>query len=184
MKGFKLGHKHSEDTKRKIGEKLSRQIYFNCNECGQKSSDKPSHYARKKNHFCSMKCYKVFVTKLPFTQQNAYRGVRKIDDSKQVYHRNYVKNNPDNIAHLKARYYASRRDAEGSHTLDEWNNLKNKFNNKCAMCAEERKLTKDHVIPISKGGSDYIGNIQPLCRNCNSKKHNHIYENPELLNHE
>ena len=181
VKGFKPGHKHTQETKLKIGNANRNQIYFNCNECGCVASDRPSHYARKKTHFCSMKCYKLSITKLPFTSQNAYKGVRIPGESKQVYHRNYVKSHPENIAHLKARHSATRRNAEGSHTLAEWNDLKSKFHNKCAICKIEKKLTKDHIIPVSKGGSDYIDNIQPLCRNCNSKKYNIIYENPELL---
>ena len=38
------------------------------------------------------------------------------------------------------------------------------------MCQQIKPLTVDHVVPISKGGSNDISNIQPLCCNCNSKK--------------
>lgn len=179
-KGFIKGHKHSEETKRKIGDANRRQIHFNCDYCGEPSSDKPSSYNKKKRHFCSMGCYSKYrAEKLPLAEQHAYKGVRNEGENKQVYHRRYVKNNPERISHLKARRYAREKDAEGSHTLEEWQNLKHKHDNKCVHCGETKKLTKDHIVPLSKGGTDYINNIQPLCRNCNSKKWTH--ENPELL---
>lgn len=40
----------------------------------------------------------------------------------------------------------------------------------CLCCGEQRKLTADHVIPLSRGGTNDIDNIQPLCRSCNTKK--------------
>lgn len=185
VKGFRIGHKHSEETKKKISNANKNQIKFNCDYCGKLSSSRPSHYRRKKKHFCSQRCYALYVKeKIPFYKTNAYKGVRKKGESKQVYHRNYCKNNPENISHLKARYYARRIGAEGSHSLIEWEELKLQFNNKCAICDKSKPLTKDHIKPISKGGSDYISNIQPLCRNCNSKKHDkedYIYENPKLI---
>ena len=184
VKGFQKGHKHSEEVKKKIGDANRNQVYFNCDYCGQISSDKPSSYKKKKRHFCGMKCYSDFrKNKLPLEEQHAYKGVRKTGENKQIYHRRYVKNNPEIISYLKARRYARERNAEGNHTLQEWKLLKEKFNYKCAYCMEEKPLTKDHIKPLSKGGTDYIENIQPLCRNCNSKKHNkfNIHENPELL---
>lgn len=114
-------------------------------------------------------------------EQHAYKGVRKPGESKQVYHRRYCKNNPARISHLKARRYARERGALGSHTIEEWEALKAQHNYKCVGCGKEKVLTKDHKIPLSEGGNDYIENIQPMCRNCNSKKWKHIYENPELL---
>lgn len=41
---------------------------------------------------------------------------------------------------------------------------------KCAYCGSTKNLTIDHIIPICRGGSDDIKNLQCLCRDCNRKK--------------
>lgn len=61
----------------------------------------------------------------------------------------------------------------GSHTLVEWETLLAQYNWTCPSCKKQEseiKLTEDHIIPVTKGGSDNIENIQPLCGSCNSKK--------------
>lgn len=175
IKGFQKGHKHSEETKRKIGLANSRPYKFKCDNCKKQSITRLSHYKRKKRHFCSIKCYSEFrKNKLTFEEQNAYKGVRKKGQSKHVYHQNYCRRHPKRIAHLKARRYAREKQVVGKHSLEEWNDLLIEFNNRCAFCRKKTKLTKDHIVPLSEGGTDYIDNIQPLCKSCNSKKWKHI----------
>lgn len=61
----------------------------------------------------------------------------------------------------------------GSHSFEEWENIKRNFNYTCPACGKsepEIVLTEDHIVPLIKGGTNWISNIQPLCKSCNSKK--------------
>lgn len=71
------------------------------------------------------------------------------------------------------------------HTVKQWQALKEKYNYMCLRCKQQEpfiKLTRDHIIPLSKGGKDDISNIQPLCLSCNVKKYNNTINYFELLN--
>lgn len=55
--------------------------------------------------------------------------------------------------------------------------IKEKFDllwNKCLICGSIENIEIDHIIPLSKWGTNDINNLQPLCRSCNGKKWNKI----------
>ncbi|WP_221890709.1 HNH endonuclease signature motif containing protein [Streptomyces sp. WAC01280] len=49
--------------------------------------------------------------------------------------------------------------------------LWSRYGNSCAYCGERTSsLQQEHVVPISRGGVDGIGNLVPACPNCNLVK--------------
>jgi len=44
----------------------------------------------------------------------------------------------------------------------------------CSKCGSRENLEYDHIIPVSKGGSNTARNIELLCQDCNRKKSNKI----------
>jgi 5-methylcytosine-specific restriction endonuclease McrA len=76
----------------------------------------------------------------------------------------------------KQRRRAREANAEGTFSWIEWQLLLTQYERRCLKCevheslTPEGYLTHDHVIPLSRGGSNFISNIQPLCMTCNRSK--------------
>lgn len=104
------------------------------------------------------------------TKEYAKRWREESPQKYKEYIKRWQKENPEKLKSARNRYRTSKTLAGGSFTAEEWIALCNKYDNKCLCCGEKKKLTADHVIPVSKGGTSNIDNIQPLCKSCNSSK--------------
>ena len=47
-------------------------------------------------------------------------------------------------------------------------------NGRCVKCGSQENLEYDHIIPVSKGGSNTSRNIQLLCEKCNRQKRDNL----------
>lgn len=86
--------------------------------------------------------------------------------------RDRYKNNLED-SRFYSRIRKHQRRTAGVIDYNEWIKKCNLLGNKCQMCGKSSdvvKLTIDHILPISKGGTNILENLQPLCLNCNSKK--------------
>lgn len=114
------------------------------------------------------------------------KNKQKYMDRKKRYLRKWRKRNKEKVSEYNKRYEkthketvianehkkrARKRESEGCFSAEEWKQLCDLYDNRCLCCGKRKKLTVDHVIPLSKGGSNYISNIQPLCKECNNKKY-------------
>jgi 5-methylcytosine-specific restriction endonuclease McrA len=71
----------------------------------------------------------------------------------------------------RARQRAAAYGYCGEHfTLEEWEALVEVNGRVCLACGAAEILSVDHIVPLSLGGSNTTGNIQPLCETCNSLK--------------
>lgn len=86
--------------------------------------------------------------------------------------RRWRQSHPEEVSAHKRLRRARIAGGGGSHTEAQWQALKSYYMDQCLCCGDvPDKLTRDHVVPIARGGSDDISNIQPLCFRCNRRKH-------------
>lgn len=107
----------------------------------------------------------------------AYRE-RKNRNKLRIYYENPT-HRARHLATVKINTHKRRAIVRGlgAHfTPQEWRDLCAHYGNHCLKCGAVGSLVPDHVVPLSRGGSNTIDNIQPLCSDCNARKHAHTVD--------
>ncbi len=152
-----------------------------------------AHYAA---HRAEYRTYRIANRAKNSAKNKAYAAAHRaeIAAQKKAYHAAHR----DEVSRRKALYkqanielgrtYTHNRRARvhgngGRHTTREWRSLCHWFGNVCLRCGASGKLSRDHVLPTVKGGTNNIDNLQPLCKPCNSRKGTTStdYRDPSLL---
>lgn len=98
-------------------------------------------------------------------------------EKRHEYNQRFRTENPEKIRRWEKnntyRRRALKKEAAGSFTYEEFLVLCNETGWICSYCGcqlDSETATADHMIPLSRGGSNDIGNIAPACVSCNCRK--------------
>jgi 5-methylcytosine-specific restriction endonuclease McrA len=87
----------------------------------------------------------------------------------------WAKAHPEATNAIARRQRARRIKAEGTHTPGDIAVIRKAQKDRCAMPDCKTRLRGkghiDHIVALSKGGSDWPRNLQLLCASCNHSKH-------------
>lgn len=130
-----------------------------------------------KRRFCSTSCqHTARAARWQRRHREQFREhwrdwYRRNAEKVKTYVRDWKRKNPDREALYERRRRASRLRVGGRHSMDDVLLLLEAYEWRCAYCGEGGRLTIDHLVPLSRGGSDGIENLIPACLSCNSSKH-------------
>lgn len=174
----KAKKKYYENNKEKIAK--YRKKYLKDNKCEIKERRKKQRQRDKE---------KIAIYSKKYRENNKEYFIKYREDNLE-YMKEYSKkwNQTENGKASKQRRATKRRMREriiiNTLTAQEWLNILEKYNYRCAYCDVEFDCEnlphKDHVIPISKGGYNVKENIVPACKSCNSRKGNKILQDEEV----
>ena len=92
------------------------------------------------------------------------RNRQRIKKVKDLYHYNN-RELERSIAHARR----ARKNENGVFVVSK-KELSKLYRSPCFYCGSSNKITIDHVVPISRGGTHGIGNLVPACAFCNGSK--------------
>ena len=131
---------------------------------------KAEHYAQNKERM-KTQCAEYRAKNKEKVQAYMIEYYDKNRDMRKAYQKQYRRNHLEKHALRQATRRARLANTEITLTEEQWQIIKNMFKQKCVYCGKRtRRLTKDHIIPLSQGGGLTLSNIVPACRSCNSKK--------------
>lgn len=108
-------------------------------------------------------------------KRRAYYATPACKKRQAAYARWYAENKKEILSANRARRWARVNNAPGQFTPDDIVDIFNFQSGRCPYCSadlNENGYHVDHIIALSKGGTNYRVNIQLCCPTCNMSKNN------------
>lgn len=131
--------------------------------------------ANKDKSAASSARYRAKYPERLIEQRKRYRA-NQAPETRNLPSLRWAKNNRAKVREIERRYKRNRRvrkaKAGGTFTEAEFQEKLQQYKGRCHWCRKviQGRPHRDHLIALSKGGSNDIGNIVPSCGPCNHKK--------------
>lgn len=102
-----------------------------------------------------------------------YYARPEVREKMRAANREWQRRNPEKNRINSRRYLARKHHAEGQHTVDDVQEIYAQQEGRCAYCGipVHENYHVDHMVPLSRGGSDWPENLVIACPECNISKH-------------
>jgi 5-methylcytosine-specific restriction endonuclease McrA len=175
----RLARKKEQHEANRKAEREKRKIYYDTNRDALRTKAKEYYYRDLATSRARSRRWKENnpekyqeSIKKGVARRKQYRALNRERINKKT--REWQISNPDKVnAKVNVRR-ALKNGSLGQYTAEDAQKILIAQKHKCANCfADLRKVKRhlDHVIPLSKGGTNDRTNIQWLCKQCNLEKH-------------
>ena len=176
-KGGKWGYRaNCKECKNKTNKQ-----YYNENKEYLNEKHKQYNIEHKEKREEYMKQYREEHKEELKEKSKQYREEHK--EEKKEYDKQYLQTEQGKLVNRRKEHNkrAKLNKSEGTYTNEQWIEMMQYFDYKCAYSGEEliegENYSIDHILAMDNGGSNYIWNLCPMVRNYNnSKKDNLILE--------
>jgi 5-methylcytosine-specific restriction endonuclease McrA len=155
---------------------IERANYRKAHKSQKKEWDRKSYLKHREKRLVANKLYRQKHREELAKKHKVY--VRTHMDAAVQRTKRWRQKNKQKTAMYAENRRARRASAPGIVTDKEWQLLFIQQNGLCVYCYSDlnKSVALDHKLPLSRGGSNELDNLQLLCRNCNSRKHTKTHE--------
>lgn len=158
------------------------KITKKCTGCGETKMRSEFHFSNSKRGWLKPHC-KVCRIKDNFNPlSNRYTSLEERREKYLFYRRAWYLKQAKIFPEIFRRYNLERRrrivNAKGDFSLEGWAQKLAYYGSRCFYCKnflQNCEITKDHRIPLSRGGTNWLSNLVPACLACNDSKGTKTY---------
>ncbi len=132
---------------------------------------------RRREHINERRRKYRAANRAKISQENA-KYYERTKEQRQVYSREWWHKNKTKAVMYSNTRRAREANVGGKYTAEDYLKLWFHYEGKCAVieCDKPPEYCLDHVMPLSRGGTNDFANLQILCKSHNSQKKNRTNE--------